>query len=799
MKKAKKAKAKKKATSAKQGGGIKDVILQHGEKAAFALVLAGVVYLIYSGMSGETLGPERAPDRLASLSQQVQQDVKQANWDESYAGLTATDFVREAEKNQVPVDPTPYSTNVVWTRQVIEITKRLHPDIFPPEKLHCEPGYGAFALLDPDYIPPTMDQQMDPRSEAGMEEKRRRPRQQDPYGGGYGGYGAGYGEDGGSRGGRGGGSGYGAGGGYGSGYGAGYGSGDGGYGAGGGGYGAGYGAGYGSGDGGYGAGGAGYGGGYGGGAAGGLTAPPGSLADGRRWVAITGLIPMRRQMEEYDRCFATSAIYDPNSDMPRYMGYQVRRGRIKGHGSQAEVEWDRAQSFARANISAEVQKWNSSQPIQLMNPALLPMNANYPLGPLLAPQTWEKWATHPDLPLPPRGAMRPMNSLEDMRRKQLIKQDDPGFEEDVFTESAPGPQAGQGGYGAGGYGAGYGAGGYGASGYGASGYGGYGAGGYGDSSDGGYGASGYGASGYGAGGYGGSSDGGYGAGYGAGGYGGSSDGGYGAGYGTGGYGGGYGSGYGGAGGYGGTAMGPKHALFRHFDFDVVPGQRYVYQVRLVLANPNDQKRVAPRYIREPDKNKGKIIYTEWSEISDVVAVPMDGQILAGNVREDRVMSEPRVDILVLSWDQQKAVEVAKEFKAFRGTLANFTGSASTFKPAANEMEGENPVEKLDRHAFRTDMTVVDLEGGETLPGKSSKWNAPGALLVLDVGGNLQVRTELQDFALYKTRQDQAENAANFGSQGGVGPYGTDGGYGAGGYGAGYGAGGGGYGAGYGGR
>jgi hypothetical protein len=393
-----------------------------------------------------------------------------------------------------------------------------------------------------------------------------------------------------------------------------------------------------------------------------------------------------------------------------------------------------------------------------------------------------------------------------------------------------GQGAGMGAYGGssdGGYGSSYGGagagGGYGSSyggaggGYGSS-YGGAG-GGYGGAG-GGYGSS-YGGAGAG-GGYGssyGGAGGGYGSAYGSGGggYGGaSSDGGYGGG----GYGGAYGGGMGAVDEDGMPLEVQEYKLFRFVDYNVQAGRSYRYRVRLAVEDPNAPIQFPqpnPRFLdrsvvvriqkQEAEKTiKDRIYwrYTPWSEPTDLVSIAQEERIIAGsvtspdsmgrakvgdkNVRFPNPLSEAQVEGILVAFDEEKSADIPATVPLRRGSVVNFT---------AKKLEMVDPkigmLREVDSYAFKSDILVLDILGGNPLPGKD-KQKTPGELLVLTPDGQLEVHSEIEESRefFYNTFPKAEPIGGVYGDdeeQGGRGRRGRGGGGYGGGYGSGYGGGG----------
>lgn len=272
----------------------------------------------------------------------------------------------------------------------------------------------------------------------------------------------------------------------------------------------------------------------------------------------------------------------------------------------------------------------------------------------------------------------------------------------------------------------------------------------------------------------------------------------------GGYGGGYSGGYGSGagGGYGGNpALLPTYKLFRYIDFDVQPGRKYRYRVALTLEDPNHPRlpdamatgsgastyggaggpgaeygggtgstTVEPnpasldkdvearlRELAKTEKKNGdrRMWYreTDWSEPSPVVQLPEPIKYLGGAVVAARptqvgsaylTLNEPTAKTIVVDLDDRYAAEVFAEEEVQRGSVLNFTKDAEALHPLKLEFVD------LKEHPFETDALVVDIRGGEKLPGGDVKnpIYAPGEIALIDHSGRLVVQSEASDLKLW---------------------------------------------------
>ncbi len=59
---------------------------------------------------------------------------------------------------------------------------------------------------------------------------------------------------------------------------------------------------------------------------------------GKRWIVVTGLVPFKKQYEEYRKKFENHASYDPVKDIPRYRGYLIQKAEVVP-GDTGEPKW----------------------------------------------------------------------------------------------------------------------------------------------------------------------------------------------------------------------------------------------------------------------------------------------------------------------------------------------------------------------------------------------------------------------------------------------------------------------------
>jgi hypothetical protein len=195
-----------------------------------------------------------------------------------------------------------------------------------------------------------------------------------------------------------------------------------------------------------------------------------------------------------------------------------------------------------------------------------------------------------------------------------------------------------------------------------------------------------------------------------------------------------------------------YRLFRAFDFTVEPNKKYRYRIVVGLENPNFG--VSRQYLKDPETANQKYMDTKPTEPSGVISVPDGYQVLAGTVKSSRT-GEPAAKVMLVSIDKENGLEAAFELDVARGSVAN---------TIAKEVDVKQPdsakFEKMTDVKFRTDMVVLDMRGGKVVAQKT-KLTSPGEVLLLDRNGDLIVRTELDDRAMYEKRTppDEPETKA----------------------------------------
>ncbi len=196
----------------------------------------------------------------------------------------------------------------------------------------------------------------------------------------------------------------------------------------------------------------------------------------------------------------------------------------------------------------------------------------------------------------------------------------------------------------------------------------------------------------------------------------------------------------------------QYKLFRFFDFSVKSGKQYRYRVTLQLKNPNYQ--LDPVTLQDPVSAKNEILLAAVSDPTDVIAVPRDTRLLAVSASKLRSTADPTGRLFAVQFLRSKGIEAYTDepFSVERGRVANtkqpftpsidLTGRATPARRTGPRKETEQtPIEVQ----YKTETIVLDIRGGEMLPGRD-RLVAPGRFLLLDPVEGLVVRDEVEDQA-----------------------------------------------------
>ena len=153
---------------------------------------------------------------------------------------------------------------------------------------------------------------------------------------------------------------------------------------------------------------------------------------------------------------------------------------------------------------------------------------------------------------------------------------------------------------------------------------------------------------------------------------------------------------------------PDLLLFRFFDFSVVPGNKYVYRVRLKLLNPNYDRDIAE--LDDPAFREGQFRFTPWSEMSNPAVVQDETEMFLARVDDKR-----GVDLDVYQWMTETGTYVKGPFKKLqRGDRIAAVGTEDSRGNKAGQLETDvlRPVEMTfatEQIDYVTNNTLIDFQ------------------------------------------------------------------------------------------
>ena len=125
--------------------GVKRVLIQHGEKAAFGLAVCVLLFFFWRTVRLEVLGADKQPDMLKALAERAQQHVLTSEWDKKAKNIEIVDYPARAE--HVPLVDADYRLGVFLDKPLWEQhDKRQSPKMWPVEELQAAAGRGIFAI-----------------------------------------------------------------------------------------------------------------------------------------------------------------------------------------------------------------------------------------------------------------------------------------------------------------------------------------------------------------------------------------------------------------------------------------------------------------------------------------------------------------------------------------------------------------------------------------------------------------------------------------------------------------------------
>ncbi len=115
-----------------------------------------------------------------------------------------------------------------------------------------------------------------------------------------------------------------------------------------------------------------------------------------------------------------------------------------------------------------------------------------------------------------------------------------------------------------------------------------------------------------------------------------------------------------------------------------------------------------------------------------------------------------------NWIEATPPNAEKDREVTRGTVINFVSDGEYLA------ENGTFIDKINNFPFQTGITVVDMRGGERLPGRSDL-TMPSRVLLMQPTGELTVRTEIDDLADVQAHHDTFGKKKGAAADGGRAP------------------------------
>lgn len=136
-----------------KGGGFKGLVLEHGEKAVFALGVVCFLLFAYSLLGRETLPLDKQPNKLVDAANEAKNWMESQLWDPVREGISVVNYLARA--NRVNVTASDYEFKVPLDLPLrIPKIKRADPELYAVADLRTAAGMGAFVLKSERSAPP---------------------------------------------------------------------------------------------------------------------------------------------------------------------------------------------------------------------------------------------------------------------------------------------------------------------------------------------------------------------------------------------------------------------------------------------------------------------------------------------------------------------------------------------------------------------------------------------------------------------------------------------------------------------
>ena len=177
-----------------------------------------------------------------------------------------------------------------------------------------------------------------------------------------------------------------------------------------------------------------------------------------------------------------------------------------------------------------------------------------------------------------------------------------------------------------------------------------------------------------------------------------------------------------------AAEGAEYRLFRFVDTSVKPGQQYRYRVKFALRNPNFG--LDRQHLADPSSAKGELLVSKESNATAPVGIPDPTSIVVRPISKDEIkqrkMKPGSVEIMVMAASGENGNYSLRSLVTEPGGLANVDSSLN--KPGDARTRGEN---------ITTDRVLIDLRGRQDEGGKPAGPAEPFEMLFLKPDGTFE--------------------------------------------------------------
>lgn len=151
-----------------------------------------------------------------------------------------------------------------------------------------------------------------------------------------------------------------------------------------------------------------------------------------------------------------------------------------------------------------------------------------------------------------------------------------------------------------------------------------------------------------------------------------------------------------------TSAAGQLLLFRYFDFEVTPGNAYIYRVRFEVTNPNYQR--PPASLENPESAIGETRWTPWSDPSDPSTIEEDVHYFVADASPARGRNLPSVVMDMFQWFPDAGTITREKVKVEPGQIIGGVKETLVLRPAEETFEEES------RH-FQSEDVLLDVHTG----------------------------------------------------------------------------------------